>query len=240
MMNRKKLINKIVILAVAYTFTACQNIDTSKRPVPDVGNQGSIEAKYINRDNCDQIINKDFFKICYSYKYKAAKSVAYILDGDLVNDVNIEERPRFYPENAIDDPYRAYVQDYHNSGYDRGHLAPDAAFDWSEESLESTYSLANIIPQDGDVNQHQWVKVEEHARKEAVILGKINVINLVVYPEHPKVIGADKIAVSKGYYKIMYNKEKNYKECFYYDNNASLNANTLYGNSIDCKRVFPK
>ncbi len=239
-MYKNKLINKIAILSLTFAFTACQNIDTNKKPVLNIQNQDTIEAKFINRDNCDQIINKDFFKICYNYKYKAAKSVAYTLEGDLVNDVNIKDRPKFYPESAIDDPYRAYVQDYYHSGYDRGHLAPDAAFDWSEDSLEATYSLANIIPQDRDVNQHQWVKVEEHARKEAVLLGKINVINLVVYPEHPKTIGDDKVAVSKGYYKIMYNNLKNYKECFYYENNASLNANTLYGNKVNCQTILLK
>ena len=239
-MDKNKIINKIAILAIAYTFTACQNIDTNKRPVAEVLNQDTIEAKYINSDNCDQIINKDFFKICYSYKYKAAKSVAYVLEGDLVNDVNIKDRPRFYPESAIDETYRANVHDYYNSGYDRGHLAPDAAFDWCEDSLEATYSLANIIPQDREVNEHQWNKVEEHARKEAVLHGMIHIINLVIYSKEPKTIGDDNIAVSKGYYKIMYNKEENYQECFYYDNNASLNESTLYGNRVDCQKVLQK
>ena len=68
----------------------------------------------------------------------------------------------------------------------------------------------------------------------------IHIINLVIYSKEPKTIGDDNIAVSKGYYKIMYNKEENYQECFYYDNNASLNESTLYGNRVDCQKVLQK
>jgi len=246
-MNLKKF-NLLIILTVAVMLSACQvehkkytyveqNTET-QQVVNNNKNGKSIEDKYINSDNCDQIIDKVYFKVCYDYNLKAAKSVAYTLEGDLVDEGNIEVRPRFYAESVIDTPYRAEDNDYKYSGYDRGHLAPDAAFDWSQESLEATYSLANIIPQDSDVNQHQWVKAEEHARKEAKILNEIHVINIVVYSENPKRIGSDKIAVSKGYYKVMYNSDKNYKECFYYENNASLNSSTLNGNKVDCKEAL--
>ncbi len=195
--------------------------------------QETLESKYIN-SSCDQIIDKVYFKICYSYSYKAAKSVVYKLEGDLVNELNIKERPKFYAEEALPQEYRAQYYDYTGSGYDRGHLAPDAAFDWSKESLEATYSLANIIPQDETVNREQWEKAEEHARKEAVILGEIEVANVVIYPDNPKYIGEDKIAVPKGFYKILSNPAKNYLECFYYENNASKNGKTLYSNKTEC------
>ncbi len=238
-----RIINSVIILVSLLFFTSCENTDTTKytynQPQTTEKNAdvSGIEARFINSYNCDQIIDKVYFKICYDYTYKAAKSVAYTLEGDLVNEKNIQERPKFYPESAIYDPYKAYDSDYVHSGYDRGHLAPDAAFDWSQESLEATYSLANIIPQDETVNREQWEKAEEHARKEAVILGEVKVVNVVIYPKNPKKIGKDQISVSKGFYKIMYNKLKNYQECFYYENNATLNKNNLYGNRVDCKVI---
>jgi len=218
-----------------YSYSIDNSIDISQNT--SKSKLDRTQSKYINKEKCDQIIDKKYFTICYSYNFKAAKSVTYTLDGDLVNQGNIEDRPDFYPEEALPYEYRARKIDYYHSGYDRGHLAPDAAFDWSEDSLEATYSLANIIPQDSNVNQHQWVRAEEHARKEAVALGEIKVINLVVYPDNPKRIGEDKIAVSKGFYKIMYNIAKNYKECFYYENNASMNKNNLTGNQVSCKEL---
>ena len=240
---------KLMGLFFIVTFlTACQDVerDTSiidhkvehDIDINKTQSKKTIEERFLNRDSCDLIIDKVYFKICYDYSFKSAKSVIYKLEGDLVDELNIKERPRFYAEPLIDEPYRVYSYDYSNSGYDRGHLAPDAAFDWSQESLEATYSLANIVPQDKDVNQHQWVKVEEHARKEAKLLDEINVLNIVIFSKDSKRIGKDKIAVAKGFYKVIYNIKKNYKECFYYENNATLNDNSLYGNRVDCKKAL--
>jgi len=68
----------------------------------------------------------------------------------------------------------------------------------------------------------------------AVKYNEIKVLNIIIYPKNPKTIGEDNISVSKGFYKIMYNKSKKYQECFYYENNASMNKNTLNGNKVNC------
>jgi len=77
---------------------------------------------------------------------KGAKYVAYTLYGDKVNSVNIKKRMGFYTEKNIPAKYRSKNKDYTHSGYDRGHLANDASFDYSKKSLRKTYSMANIIP----------------------------------------------------------------------------------------------
>ncbi len=199
--------------------------------------QSDYKSRYINSKTCNQIINKEFFEICYDYKFKAAKAVFYTLEGDLVNELNIEERPDFYEEETIDEQYRAKYSDYTNSGYDRGHLAPDASFDWSEESLNATYSLANIIPQVPKVNREIWSKVEKYARDKAVKLGEVNVLNLVKYGSNPKFIGEDKIAVSIGFYKILYNKSLNYNECFYYLNSKAESDDNVSSHKVNCSEI---
>ncbi len=199
--------------------------------------QTDYKSKYINSKNCNQIIDKEFFEICYDYRLKVAKAVSYTLEGDLVNELNIKERPKFYEEEIIDEQYRAKFNDYTNSGYDRGHLAPDASFDWSEESLKATYSLANIIPQIPEVNQKTWVKVEKYARDKAVELGEINVLNLIKYNSNPKFIGEGKIAVSIGFYKILYNRGLNYNECFYYLNDKSNLDENISSHKVNCSEI---
>ncbi len=199
--------------------------------------QSDYKSKYINGKKCNQIVDKEFFEICYDYKLKAAKAVSYTLNGDLVNELNIKERPKFYEEETIDEQYRAKYSDYTNSGYDRGHLAPDAAFDWSEENLKATYSLANIIPQVPEVNQKTWVKIEKYARDKAVELGEVNILNLVKYNSNPKFIGEDKIAVSIGFYKILYNKSLNYNECFYYLNDKSNLDENISSHKVNCSEI---
>ncbi len=195
--------------------------------------------QFINNSECNQTVNKEFFKICYDYNYKAAKAVGYTLYGDLVNENNIDKRPSFKIERAIERQYRASTKDYTKSGYDRGHLACDAAFDWSEESLNASYSLANIIPQARKVNRYTWSKAERYARYVAVNLGEVNVINVVKYSSNPKRIGNNHIAVPVGFYKVLYNKDQNFTRCLYYknDNNIDTSKDKLKNHVVNCKTV---
>lgn len=196
---------------------------------------------FTNNQNCDQIIEKNFLTICYDYELKAPKAVSYTLRGDQVNEVNIEERPYFKIEPTIAKEYRAAYTDYTHSGYDRGHLAPDAAFDWSQESLEETYSLANIIPQARKVNRYTWTKAERYARYVAVQRGIVNIINVVKYSNTPERIGDNKIAVPSGYYKILYSNDQSYTKCLYYknDNNITTSEDRLTNHQVDCSELLP-
>jgi endonuclease G len=118
-------------------------------------------------------------------------------------------------------------------------MAPDAAFDWSQESLDATYSLANIIPQVPEVNRHMWIKVEAYARDKAIELGEITVVNVVKYGDNNLHIGDDNITVSIGYYKILFNINEAYKECFYYANDINANSqdDNLSKHQVNCDNI---
>ena len=201
---------------------------------------------FINDVNCDQVLEKEFstgslLSICYDYGYKSALYVAYTLDGELVNKLpSIEERPRFYTETEIPKEYQVLYSDYTHSGYDRGHLAPDADFDYNEEDLDLIYTLANIIPQDPNVNRYFWTKAEYQERLVAASLGELNVINGVVFDKNPSYIGEHQIAVSKAFWKILYNDEKEFRQCYYYNNYVLEDADldTLDKHRVDCDRLI--
>jgi len=209
-------------------------------------NQESIESEtttttkeFITNSNCNQIIDNEFITICYDYKLKAAKAVAYTLDGDLMNASNIKERPRFYKEPSLEKKYQILHTDYTNSGYDRGHLAPDASFDWSQESLDAVYTLANIIPQAPQINRNSWADLEKYTRDKAVELGELTVMNVVKYGQRSRRMGKNKMAISKGYFKVLSNQYENYKECFYYSNKLGVSANgdNVSNHKVSCDSV---
>ena len=194
---------------------------------------------FINKKNCDQIIDKQVYTICYDYKLKGAKYVAYQLDGNKVNAVNIKKRPSFYTEKNIKKKYRSHTRDYTHSGYDRGHLANDASFDYDKKVVRKTYSMANIIPQAPKVNRKTWIKAEKLERQVASKLGEVSVINGVVYSSNPKRIGKNQIAVPDAFWKMIYNDEKNYKKCFYYENdlNIDIKSDKLKNHLVDCNTL---
>ena len=90
-------------------------------------------SDYINKQNCNQIIDKQVYTICYDYKVKGAKYVSYTLDSSKVNAINIKKCASFYTEKNLKKKYRSHTKDYTHTGYDRGHLANDASFDYSKK-----------------------------------------------------------------------------------------------------------
>ena len=170
-----------------------------------------------------------------------AKAISYTLDGDKVNEVNIKKRPSFHTEKSLDRAHRVSPKSYSKTGYDRGHMANDASFDWSMESLNSTYSMVNIVPQEPRVNRYHWIKVERYARLVARKLGSVNVINIMQYNSNPKHISRQNIAVPEGFYKILYNEEKDFERCFYYKNDASTyqKKEKLKKHLIECSLIKP-
>ena len=196
-------------------------------------------SDYINKQNCDQIIDKQVYTICYDYKMKAAKYVAYTLHGDNINAANIKKRPSFYTEKNLKKKYRATNKDYKGSGYDKGHLANHASFDYNKKVLAKTYTLANIVPQAPKVNRYTWIKAEKLERKVALGLNEVHVINGVIYSSNPKRIGKNKIAVPSAYWKMIYNDSKNYKKCFYYENdlNTVAKGDKLKSHLVDCSTL---
>jgi len=202
--------------------------------------QSQSVSRYINNRNCDQILDKKYYKICYDYKMKGARYTSYTLDGSKVNAVNIKKRPRFYPDKAIPRQYRTTSKDYTHNEFsaDRGHLSPDASFDVSKASLHSVYSMANIIPQYKTVNRRTWVKAEKYERLVATKLGKVNVINGVIYGTHPKRMRKSGIAYPQAYWKMIYDNN-GFEKCFYYKNDPirSAKGDKLRDHLVDCSSL---
>jgi endonuclease G len=197
-------------------------------------------SDFINKQNCDQVLDKGYYQICYDYKAKGARYVGYTLDGDKVNAGNIKKRPRFYPDKAIPAKYRTTSSDYtHNEFHaDRGHLASDASFDYSKQALKAVYSMANIIPQYKWVNRKTWVKAEKYERQVARKLGSVTVINGVVYGSRNKRMRKSGIAYPQAYWKMLYDNQ-GFERCFYYENDshAKIKGDKLRNHTVDCKKL---
>jgi endonuclease G len=199
--------------------------------------------QFFNNKECDQILrNNEYFITCYSYKNKGAKYVAYTLYGNKVNTVNIKKRPRFYEDLNIPKKYRNKSSDYTHNIFkaDRGHLAPDAAFDWSKKSLHAVYVMSNIIPQHYSLNRsrYAWKGVERYGRILAIKLGKIDVLNGVEYAKSPQKIGRDQISIPKAFWKMFYNKKQHFQRCFYFINKPRIKNKKIKDYEIDCSKLL--
>lgn len=205
---------------------------------------GAVEiSDYINKQRCDQIIDHHYYQVCYSYWAKGAVYVGYWLDGSKVSTPNdIKKRPRFYPDPAVPAAYRTTPSDYTRNEWhaDRGHLAPDADFDWSRQSLHAVYAMSNIVPQYYVLNRKIWSKAERYERYVARKLGRVLVINGVVYDSrrNPRMQKSG-IAYPVAFWKRITNNQ-GFDRCFWFSNlpqdvrrqDRSLRAHTVACSAI--------
>ena len=230
----KKLLLSSLFLLIIVIFNGCGTDNNGELITSPVD-----ESFLFQKSGCDQIIDKDYYTICYDYDAKGALFIGYSLDGDVVNNPNIDDRPSFYDELSIAKEYRSHYDDYTGSGYDRGHMASDASFDYNESVLVSVYSMANIVPQDPDVNRYAWIDTEYLERDKAVEYGTLDVVIAIVYGDNPQRIGEGAIAVPSGFYKKLFNTEFSYQSCYFYENIPyTVETDTLDQHKVSCDN-FP-
>lgn len=81
----------------------------------------------------------------------------------------------FHTETKLPFHEAAHPGDYLNSGYDRGHMAPDRDMPAGTAEQESC-SLANVVPQNHGLNNGTWKKLEEQVRDMAIESGDVYVV----------------------------------------------------------------
>ncbi|KAL5490076.1 NUC1 [Sanghuangporus weigelae] len=106
-----------------------------------------------------------------------------ILEAQAVDDDKGDRsRSVFTEDTAIPLPFRARLQDYFRSGYDRGHMVPAADAKASQDAMDETFLLTNIAPQVGvDFNRHYWAYVEEWCRRLTSTFQDVYVFTVPLY-----------------------------------------------------------
>jgi endonuclease G, mitochondrial len=111
----------------------------------------------------------------------------------------------FAPDPDLPRGERAELRDYKGSGFDRGHMAPYADFNWSAQAARQSFYLSNMVPQVGrGMNQGIWKDLESAVRLWAVRRGEVYVYTGPIYGAKFRVIGKGRVAVPAQLYKIVY------------------------------------
>ncbi|MDE7392936.1 MAG: DNA/RNA non-specific endonuclease [Muribaculaceae bacterium] len=126
--------------------------------------------------------------------------------------------------------------DYRNSGYDRGHLAPAGDMKWDSEAMRQSFLLTNIAPQYPDLNRGTWRRVEEKTRNKAVIDSIVYVVaGPIVNQPVEMTIGRTGIAVPDYFFKVIINPYANPPKGigFIFPNGPTQGGMQPYAVSID-------
>ena len=158
--------------------------------------------------NCVFLI-KDHYVSCHNDRTLVADWVTYHLTRDNLQG-NTARTDNFRPDPELTRGERAELADYRRSGYDRGHMAPAAAFQRTREAMSETFVLSNMAPQRPNLNRRIWRILEQDVRSLAEAHGSIWVFTGPLYldangnPASATVfIGPNNVAVPTHFYKVI-------------------------------------
>lgn len=114
----------------------------------------------------------------------------------------------FAPDPDLPRGKRAELRDYARSGFDRGHMAPNADFNWDAQAAKQSFYLSNMVPQVGkDMNRGIWKDLEAAVRLWAVRRGVVFVYTGPIYDTKYRSVGPGRVAVPNALYKIVYDPD---------------------------------
>ena len=124
---------------------------------------------------------------------------------------------------TVDSVWTSNNADYKNNIWDKGHLAPAAAFSDSEGNLKATFSFLNCTLQHQRLNRKEWAQLEQQVRDWAKAFGDMSVEVDVLFESNHRVLptGAH---VPSGFIKRIQFPDGTTK-CFYFPNDDTLNKN---------------
>jgi endonuclease G len=150
-----------------------------------------------------RVVHHTGYSVCYDVRFHDAAWVMYKLTRAEVesqkasrNDVNFVRDPDV-PESGTKDDYR-------NSGYDKGHLAPAADMKWNVRAMRESFYLSNVTPQLHEFNAGNWEDLENDVRAWAEKFGEISVVTGPVLEKGLSTIGPDHIAVPRLFFKVVF------------------------------------
>ncbi len=160
-------------------------------------------------------IKSDIFDLVYSEKLQQPKWIKYTVK--CANGTAPRTGMDFFVCDTI---VTSDNKDYENNHYDKGHLAPAAAFNCTKEMLNKTFTYLNCTLQQENLNRGAWRLLEarerELAKKNTVVveIRCVYSVKSIVLPT-----GA---TVPDGYYKTI--KYGNTTEKYYFKNEKPISS----------------
>ncbi|GAF58778.1 LOW QUALITY PROTEIN: DNA/RNA non-specific endonuclease precursor [Psychrobacter sp. JCM 18902] len=184
---------------------------------------GGVYPEFINTklSNKTQALCMDGFAVMYSGVSRTPLWSAEYLDRKRLQQAKeIDREDSFHEESRLPKSARASLSDYSGSGYDRGHLAPNADMANRSQQYDS-FSLANIAPQSPRNNRYIWRNIESALRYLTQQYGEVYSITGVAFTGKTTKQLADRVLVPSHFFKAVYIPAINQAGVYYAPNDES-------------------
>lgn len=192
--TRRLIVNFILLVGMLCTLLVMA-VDKFELPI-------KYELPELQSSQPEQIVKHTGYTVSYNSDWRIPNWVAYELTAEEIQGVEPREND-FERDPQIHESPRP--EDYKNSGYDRGHMAPAGDMKWSKQAMKESFYTTNICPQNKNLNQGDWKDLEEHVRNMATKYDHVYLACGPIVSEKHKTIGSiiDEIVVPDAFYKVI-------------------------------------
>lgn len=171
----------------------------------------------------DDVIEYLGYSVSYNKERKIPNWVSYELLASETDGPYSRKGKNFRQDPSLRLP-QAEDNDYRNSGWSRGHMAPAGDFKWSDEAMWETFYFTNCCPQDQSLNSGQWNTLEKKVREWANRFGSLIVYTGPIVLENTYgTIGYNKVVVPDAFFKAILAGDKSIAFVMYnHNNNVNL------------------
>jgi endonuclease G, mitochondrial len=133
---------------------------------------------------------------------------------------------RFEPDPVLRPHQRADVRDYRRSGYDQGHMAPNADLAWDPQVQRESFYLSNIAPQLPGLNRGLWRELEGMVRVWAYERGSLTIHVGPIYDRNStRTIGVNRVVVPDAFFKVIIDNRTGEHVSFWFPHTEQLPDN---------------
>ncbi len=191
-------LSKLIALAlIVLTFSTAHSCG-GRRGVTGV----KMELPAVEVGDTLRLVQYEAFTLLYNLSRKTPDWVAWELTAAETEG----EQPRaskFTVDYSLDFT-QGDNDDYRNSGWDRGHMAPSADMKWSGTAMKECFYYTNACPQNHNLNNGVWKSLEETCRSLAKYYGKVWIATGPIYTDYAYGhIGPHRVAVPDAFYKVL-------------------------------------
>lgn len=191
----------ILCLGAVYTLSGADKPSQSSASTAEISTAQELE-KVIIPDETPSII-KEYtgFTVNFNPSWHVPNYVAWELTGAEADGSEPRNSKFRADPDVLGSPT---LDDYRNSGFDRGHMAPAGDMKWSREAMADSHYLTNMCPQDHSINGGRWSTLESKCRQWAKRDSAIVIVSgPILTDEITNTIGASRVAVPERFFKVL-------------------------------------
>lgn len=205
-MSRKLGYIFFITLIIIGAWSACQTQrDASDQSYDDAPRTEAARLMAVDiPDDMATVFKKyEGFNVSFNPDHKVPNYVVWELTADEARATYASRSDAGFNADVTVDSSPT-LDDYRNSGFDRGHMCPAGDMKWDVQAMRDCFLLTNMCPQAHALNSGAWKSLEESCRNWAVRDSAIIIVcGPILTDKITRTIGKSRVTVPERFFKVI-------------------------------------